>query len=168
MIRNILSPPPLVCTTRWPRQRPWVCRTTPCWRFRSQSTRRTCRSPRDGPAGRGCQIWIEWRLKNFQELHSLHLRRVLGQVNSLTTAASHSGLLDWTEMVVTRPTYIKDRGDEGRRPTWAGVVQAKMVGLQTTPVLHFPGVGLPSTHVVYSLHFSGSFKAMIVFRLQVG
>ena len=61
--------------------------------------------------------------------------------------------------------YLKDRGDAGLRPTWAGVVQAKMVGLQTTPVLHFPGVGLPSTHVVYSLHFSGSFNAMIVIRL---
>ena len=43
-----------------------------------------------------------------------------------------------------------------------------MVGLQTTPVLHFPGVGLPSTHVVYSLHFSGSFNAIIVIRLHVG
>ena len=64
--------------------------------------------------------------------------------------------------------YLKDRGDERGRLTWAGVVQAKMVGLQTTPVLHFPGVGLPSTHVVYSSHFSGSFKAMIVIRLQVG
>ena len=65
-------------------------------------------------------------------------------------------------------TQLKDMGDAGRRPTWAGVVQAKMVGLQTTPVLHFPGVGLPSTHVVYSLHFSGSFNAMIVIRLHVG
>ena len=64
--------------------------------------------------------------------------------------------------------YLKDRGDERGRPTWAGVVQAKMVGLQTTPVLHFPGVGLPSTHVVYSLHFSGSFNAMIAIRLHVG
>ena len=64
--------------------------------------------------------------------------------------------------------YLKDRGDERGRPTWAGVVQAKMVGLQTTPVLHFPGVGLPSTHVVYSLHFSGSFNAIIVIRLHVG
>ena len=58
---------------------------------------------------------------------------IIGQVYSLISALMHSGL-----------------------PDWAGVVQARMGGDQTTPVEHLPAVARPFTQSTYSLHLSGS------------